>query len=516
MFLERKKIVQVLLLIVVTATFWAACKKSKDTTTTITDGNATVTYTESVEDFANPERGFFRFTEVRASAYVPLVQSQLQLWRGLTTANSGNYQVYSTLVYRNFIMDVFKNAPLSAAFLQAVKNDFDIARAAGVKLIPRFVYTNTVTAGSCPEQWICAPYGDAPKSIVLQHLAQLKPILTDAADVIAVVQMGFIGVWGENYYTDHFGDASQNGQGKLLDNNWLDRNAVIAALLDAVPKDRMIQVRLPQMKQRFVYGVNATVNNALAITESEAFSGLDKARIGFHNDCFLAGTDDYGTYEDMGNSSTPRQSANTVLRNFTKADSKYVAVGGETCDDTYSPQNDCEPAGMAETEMAAYHYSFLNCAYNNAVNNDWQTNGCMLNIRKKLGYRFVLKEMGYPKEIKSGSSLPLSLTVNNIGYASPFNERPVKLILKNSGTGQEIIYALNTDIRKWFSGTTKIETSVTTDASLTAGVYDMYLFMPDKYASIAAKPEYAIQLANTGVWDAATGYNKLLAKLKVN
>jgi hypothetical protein len=516
MFSERKKIIQALLLVVCTATFWVACKKNKSTTVTVADGNAKITYTESVDDFANPERGFYRFTETRASVYTPLVQSQLQLWRGLSSAGSGsNYQVYSTLVYRNFILDIFKNAPLSAAFLQAVKNDFDIARAAGVKLIPRFFYTNTVTAGSCPEQWICAPYGDAPKNIVLQHLAQLKPVFADAADVIAVVQTGLMGMWGENYYTDYFGDASQNGQGKLLDNNWLDRNEVVTALLDAVPKDRMIQVRFPQMKQRFLYGVNATVN-ALSMTESEAFNGSDKARIGFHNDCFLAGTDDYGTYMDYGNSSTPRQPANTVLRNFTKADSKYVAVGGETCDDAYSPQNDCEPAGMAETEMAAYHYSFLNSGYNNTVNNDWQTNGCMLNIRKKLGYRFVLKELLHPKEIKSGSSLPITLTVNNIGYASPFNERPVKLILKNSSTGQEFVYTLSTDIRKWFSGVTKIETSVSTSASLTAAVYDMYLFMPDKYTSIATRPEYAIQLANTDVWDAATGYNKLLTTIKVN
>jgi hypothetical protein len=494
---------------------WFACSKSKGNPAPPPDnGTATVTYTESTEDFPNPERGFYRYTEGRASAYVPLVQTQLQQWRGLTTANGGNYQVYSTLIFRYFIMDIFKNSALSASFLQSVKTDFDIARSAGVKLIPRFVYTTTTTAGSCPESFNCPPYGDAPKSIVLQHLAQLKPVLAASADVIAVVQMGLIGTWGENYYTDFFGDGSQNGQSKLLDNNWQDRNEVITALLDAVPADRMIQVRTPQAKQRFVYGINAPVTSA-AMTEAEAYNGTNKARIGFHNDCFLSGADDYGTYDDYGNSSTPRQSANTVLRAFKKADSKYVAVGGETCDDTYSPQNDCEPAGIAETEMANYHYSYLNCTYNNAVNNDWQTNGCMLSIRKRLGYRFVLKEFVYPKEINSGSSMSVSLTVNNIGYASPFNERPVKLVLKNIASGQEIIYTLNTDIRKWFAGSRKIDLTIPTDASLTAGTYQMYLFMPDKYASIAAKPDYAIRLANNSLWDAVTGYNNLQATIKV-
>jgi Domain of unknown function (DUF4832)/Domain of unknown function (DUF4874) len=511
----KSKLVVAFSLIICSAIIWTSCKKNKTSDPTpIDNGTATVTYTESQDDFPNPERGFMRYTETRASNYTALSQTQLQQWRDLKTADGGNYQVYSSIVFRYFIMDVFKNSALSAAFLQAVKNDFDIARAAGVKLIPRFAYTTTTTTGGCPEAFNCPPYGDAPKSIVLQHLAQLKPVLATSADVIAVVQMGLIGTWGENYYTDYFGDASQNGQSKLLDNNWNDRNEIITALLDAVPADRMIQVRIPQAKQRFVYGINAPVS-AAPMTEAEAFTGSNKARIGYHNDCFLGSADDYGTYDDYGNSSTPRQSANTTLRTFAKADSKYVAAGGETCDDAYSPQNDCEPAGMAETDMAAYHYSYLNCAYNNTVNNDWQTNGCMLNIRKKLGYRFVLKEMVYPKEVKAGNSMAISLTVNNIGYASPFNERPIKLILKNKTSGQEVTYTLNTDIRKWFTGSRKIDLTIPTDASLAIGTYDMYLFMPDKYASIAIKPEYAIQLANVNLWDAATGYNKLLASVVV-
>jgi hypothetical protein len=512
---NKEPIFKSVLLIAGISILWLACSKSKNPAPAPTDtGIATVTYTESADDFPNPERGFYRYSEGRASAYIPLSQTQLGQWQGLKFANDGNYQVYTSLVFRYFVMDIFKSSALSPDFLQAVTNDFNIARAAGVKLIPRFVYTTSATAGSCPEAFICKPYGDAQKNIVLQHLAQLKPVLAASADVIAVVQMGLIGTWGENYYTDYFGDASGNGQSKLLDNNWNDRNEVIRALLDAVPADRMIQVRYPQIKQRFLNGVNALVTVA-PMTETDAFTASDKARIGYHNDCFLAGADDYGTYEDYGNSSLPRQSANTVLRTFKKADSKYVAVGGETCDDAYSPQNDCEPAGMAETEMAAYHYSYLNCAYNNAVNNDWQTNGCMLNIRKKLGYRFVLKELVYPKEITTGSSIAITITVNNIGYASPFNERPVKLIFKNKTSGQEVSYNLNTDIRKWFSGTTKVELSIPTTASLTTGSYDMYLFMPDKYASIAAKPEYAIRLANTDLWDAVTGYNKLLATITV-
>ena len=117
----------------------------------------------------------------------------------------------------------------------------------------RFCYT-VANSGSCPEGFICPKYGDAPKNIVLNQIAQLKPLLQDNADVIACLQMGFIGTWGENYYSDYFGDPSSNGKGKLTDKNWSDKNEVLKALLDALPQSRMIQVRTPQMKQRYVYG----------------------------------------------------------------------------------------------------------------------------------------------------------------------------------------------------------------------------------------------------------------------
>jgi hypothetical protein len=62
-------------------------------------------------------------------------------------------------------------------------------------------------------------------------------------------------------------------------------NRSAKALLDALPADRMIQVRTPQMKQRAVYGVNAATNSA-AITDGEAFTETMKTRIGMQTIVF--------------------------------------------------------------------------------------------------------------------------------------------------------------------------------------------------------------------------------------
>jgi len=48
------------------------------------------------------------------------------------------------------------------------------------------------------------------------------------------------------------------------------------------------------------------------------------------------------------------------------------------------------------------------------------------------------------------------------------------------------------------------------------GKYDMFLYLPDSSASLAARPEYAIRLANANCWEARTGYNNLSVSLTIN
>ena len=42
--------------------------------------------------------------------------------------------------------------------------------------------------------------------------------------------------------------------------------------------------------------------------------------LGHHNDCFLASSTDYGTYDDVGKEYP-----------YLEQDTKYVPMGGETC-----------------------------------------------------------------------------------------------------------------------------------------------------------------------------------------
>lgn len=469
-----------------------------------------ISFKESTEDIRNPERGFYIPIETKASHFIPLSLERLVKYRTEEQKmQRATYSIAPSLIYKAYELDTFTHKALSPDFLKALQNDFDIVRKAGMKIILRFAYINKSHGGDCKDDGgICPPYGDAPYDIVMLHIQQLKPVLHKNADIIAVLQQGFVGIWGENYYTDYFGSGSSEGNGTISDSSWRMRNSFLKALLQAIPTNRMVQVRTPQIKQRYVYGVHAPVT-AAAMGANKAFSKTDIARIGFHNDCFLASNDDYGTFYDYGNSISKRDTANSNLRNYVMAESKFLPVGGETCDDAFSPQNDCEPLGHAETEMAAMHYSYLNASYNNTVNNDWDSLGCMKSIKNRLGYRFVLQEAVLPQSLKSDEIFKLQLTLINRGYASPFNPRPVQLVLRNTETKKVFIKELPTSIQKWFSGKIQLSFSFSLPPHIPKGSYEVLLNLPDEYPSIRNNPAYSIRLANEGLWEEATGYNSL-------
>lgn len=473
----------------------------------VNSGQSQYTYTESLEDFPNPERGFYRYTDTRSGDYETLKPDELKAFRNESTINGADYFVKSTLVFRYFVMSDFVQKDLSEAFLDSIAVDFRAARKGGVKLIPRFVYTTTANSGNC-DAWICKPYGDASKKIVIRHIEQLKPLLQEYSDVIAVLQHGFIGTWGEQYYTDHFGDASSyNGQGKLLSKNWRDRNEVLKALLKSLPENRMVQVRYPQQKQKYLNGPNAPTNSP-AINELEAYSGNDASRIGLHNDCFLSSYSDVGTYSDYGNDLTDSKTDTTNLKPYLAEDSKFTAIGGETCRDDWSPFNKCD--GNAVHEMERMHFSFLNAHYNNRdVNNHWVSGGCIDEIKRRLGYRFVLRSAVFDNQLEAGKVFHILLKMENVGFASPFNPRQAEIIMRNVKNGDIYSFELKADPRFWFVGKFQINEKIQIPTDMPKGIYEILLNIPDPETTLKNNPDFSIRLANEKLWEAKTGFNRL-------
>ena len=425
-----------------------------------------VSYTpDATTVFASPERGFYHHTETTSAAYSPLDEATLVSFR---TGES------ITHVLRVFYLDSFVDADIASSYLASMRADFATARRAGVKVIVRFAYTASETGE------------DASPSRVLSHIAQLKPILTDNVDVIEVAQAGFVGAWGEGYYTTSFGNASN-----VTATDWANRKSVVDALLDALPSGRMVQLRTPRFK-RTMYG-------DAPLTSAEAFTGTARARLGHHDDAFVASDDDMGTYVDPA-----------VEVPYVATESPYLPVGGEN--DAYAGARTACPSAIAE--MARLHWSFINIDYLDTTIANWKSQGCYDVMRQKLGYRISLISGRFSATTHAGT-MHLSITLRNDGYASPFNPRPVELLLRAKATSAIYRYSIATDPRRWSAGTTStIDTTLTVN-DVSSGEYDLFLMLPDDAPSLRDRPEYAVRFANAGTWDDALGANALFAKFTV-
>jgi hypothetical protein len=400
-----------------------------------------------------------------------------------------------SLLRMSWVLSDFRDRPLSSAMLDRIRADCDAARAAGVKIIALFNYNQ-------------GPVGepDAPLEIVLGHIEQLRPVLRENSDVLALMEAGFIGTWGEWHHST---------------NNLMDHTReIVEKILDVLPRDRMIALRTPQYKID-LYG-------AAPLTAAETFTGTPRARIGAHNDCFLASITDWGTW-------TTRNVA--AAKSFYHQDNLYVPQTGETC----NAKEDAQPFIGCENalrELAYQHFNSLNSGYHPDVLNGWTSSGCMPEIQRRLGYRFRLMESSLevvaraippaapaimpaqncpPRDpsretASTGTIARATVTLRNDGFGNLYNPRPVFLIARDRATGRMTRQAIPTDPRRWMPDET---TTIHTDITLPPGEYDLLLHLPDASEALRTRSEYSVRFANPDVWEPATGMNRLAERVTI-
>lgn len=391
---------------------------------------------------------------------------------------SSQFQSGYRVVYAPVRLDAYANTALPASVITQLGQRFALARQAGLKLVPRFLY-------NYPEnETEYRNVTDAPLDRVLAHIAQLKPVLTANSDVIAYLQAGFVGAWGE-WHTSSNNLTATTARTRIRD-----------ALLDALPGDRFLQLRYPAYLMQWQAQVPAWRD------------GSPASRIGLHNDCFLASATDVGTYSE--NAST-----RTSERNHIAALSRVAPFGGETCnpadDDNPVPRTNCTDI-LAEGRQ--FGLSYLNEEYYRELFHDrWQAQGCMAEVRRSMGYRFELATLRHDTSVAAGQSGQLLLNVRNVGWARAYNPRGVALMLRHRGSGAVVRITLESvDPRTWLPGTTSTASAAfTVPAGTAAGSYDVLVALPDGATQLAGDVRYSVRPGNADdtargqAWDATLG-----------
>lgn len=416
-----------------------------------------IAFRSSTQDFPNPERGFYRAS--------PNTLDRLdRAWLDRIYAEG------TRLAYARIDLAAYRGKPLPPTYLEALARGFAAARASGVRLIVRATYN--YPRGETGYQ----DAQDAPLAITLGHIAQMKPLFAANADVIAFVQAGFIGAWGE-WHTSSNALTTPENRARIRD-----------ALLEAVPAGRFVQFRYPP--------------DLIAWTPSPLPEDL---RTGFHNDCFLASQTDVGTFpEDVGLRSRMRAQIAAVTA--------VAPFGGETC----NPADD--PGALPRTscadilrEGAAFHLTYLNADYYRGLFHDrWEQEGCMGEVRRRMGYRLAFEAAVIGTAIR-GAPWSGTVSIRNEGWARVSNPRGLEIVLL-APAGRAWRLPLAADAPAWLPGsTTRVSFSQVLPADLPDGSYEVALALPDSATAFRNDARHAIRPANEDDpakgqrWDATLG-----------
>ncbi len=414
----------------------------------------------------------------------------------------------------------FAARPISKQKLELLQKSLDEHRRHGLKALLRFAYEK-----HCPDD----KTGPKPDWI-LRHMDQLAPIIRRNADVIYVLQAGFIGAWGEWHSATH-----------IEHEDFKTRAAVVKKLLEILPENRCTQVRVPRYKRLVL---SQPVMDAFQRLDSKnAHDGSPAARIGFHNDGFLAGQSDGGTWPQAPLYGKP---GNPEFDYMTE-ESPFVPVDGELfwADQAW----DGKAAGKkgvdglnAALRFRLHHYSSFSLAHSYAAREGkafsmdrWAatpidaaklreakmpiSDGYFHDafgkpvsrtrfeyIQDHLGYRLELQQARFPKTLKPGGKLDVEIALINRGFSTLHNPRPVLLVLIDSNDKVIELPVAGADPRRWQPYEPgdadykplvhTIRYNETLPPSAGPGPYRLGLWLPDADERLRLDPRYAIHTAN--------------------
>lgn len=402
-----------------------------------------VDFEPTTADFLNPERGFLGHGE-----YLDQFNDDFLEWR-----TSQNYR----LIYAYGKLEDFRNRDISDEYLKNTRHSFELARKYGVKFVLRFAYNEERHSK------------DASLSWVKRHIEQLTPVLRENADVIALVQAGFIGAWGEWHRSTNDLD------------NAINEKKIVDKLLLAIPESRQIAVRYPREVWRMYKQLPKVKDLSLL---SQPFS----TRIGLHNDCFLASSDDYGTYPGTSEESE-------FWRFYAQKITDITSFGGQTCIPKKGARMRCDDLLR---EGRDYHVTYLDNVYHRDFISGWKTQGCLSEVSKRLGYRFVLDNFRLKQVWPDNLQMRWEVTLKNEGWARPINSRFLVLRLQEMDGGRTIDRALSgTNLRLVGPGDSlTISGVVNLPSNLGTEHYRILLGAPDPAPTLSNDPRYSIRFAN--------------------
>ncbi len=430
--------------------------------------NQQIDYTETLDTFDNPERGFYSYLyynfEVSGNE-----EPEAYLLEGNLIHLRLGIGAFSSKVNKN------EDLELSEDMLNMLDNILNKIKENGSTVIVRFAYDNFE--------------GDAnlepSLDMILKHIEQLCPILTKNIDVISYVELGFFGPWGEM----HSSDISKPE----------NVTQALNLMLENTPEELKIGVRQPK------YYVDFAKIDREKLNENITVKGTKEYRVGLFNDGYLGSHSDLGTFQN-------REIEISWLEN----QALHTLYGGEVVATRGDEENDkLNTAEYMSKEAFRTHTTYLNYDYDEDVINSWRDeiyNGDDELYKGKSGYLYIANHLGYRFVLRNSNiniidnKINLELDIENVGFANLVNNKKVSVILESDSKKFELVSDL--DPTTWNTKTiSKLNLTITPSDDFEETEYKVYLRI-SQYGNYLDDNNYqCIRLANNNIWNESLGAN---------
>lgn len=409
-------------------------------------------FTESDRQLKNPNRGFYHMHGFVITD-APADYSDEFAWRF-------SHDQDTSLAMIEINLQSYRSGSISEAGLSNIESLLDTMESLDKHYIVRPLY-----------DWDGENESVEPESldIILEHMEQIGPLLSEHKDIIFTLQGLFIGNWGE-----------MNGTGYLE----IDQLRSLADTLAASTADDMfLAVRMP-MQWRMITDIAEP-------GDVTAYDGSLAARLGLFNDGMLGSYSDYGTY---GNHSKEKDGYLTYWNReeelgFQDILCGMVPIGGEVMVD--NPYNDLE---NAVSDMKRMHVTYINRDFDMNVLDKWtettvSESGCfdgmdgLSYIERHLGYRLLIDDISMNYDFAE-DILTIKVNMQNVGFAPVYKEADARIILRDEAEGRSLAYEFSQDVRELKGGNHSDETKgFSIDIPLRGeqeGHFDVYFEITDK------------------------------------
>lgn len=408
-------------------------------------------FTESARDLKNPNRGFYH------------------LYTFLITDDQINYEELIKKLYKDDIdtelilvkicLQNYRKDIISEKGLKNIKKIFSTLEHLNKQLIVRFVYD---------DEGKIEYYEPETIDIILQHMKQLNPIISEYCKHIFIIQGLFTGNWGEMNGTRY--------------NKAEDMECLANQLASITDEFTYLAVRTPGQWRSIIQSNNPVK----VILEGNQLA----ARLSLFNDGLLGNRSDYGTYkieDNDDNDSLGRWKREEEL-DFQERLCCYVPNGGEVIND--NPYNDFTDAVKG---LAKRHVTYLNKDYDQAVLKKWEREfvtekSCFYGmdgytyIDRHLGYRLLIEDTNLEYS-KNQNCIFVEVCLKNVGFAPLYKKAKISMFLYNKEKSELFSKEMSCAVRELSGGgksgllrTAYAQISVN---ELSKSEYDIYFCVED-------------------------------------